>query len=193
MLFSPCSHAERRFWEFFTAHIRNPNTRLAYLTASRRFAAWCERWGLVLHQIEPVVVAAYVEHLTSRLAAPSVKQHLAALRMLFDWLVVGQVLPFNPAYSVRGPKHVVKSGKTPVSGKARREFLDLVKKAATDAKTNEGWFLTSVLGTRIRKRKPGIRYRDYGHRTLIGILKAYPNDIETKRENNTDLLRVKRQ
>ena len=82
-------------------------------------------------------------------------------------------------------------GKAPVSGKARREFLDLVKRAATDAKTNEGWFLTSVLGTRIRKIKPGIRYRDYGHRTLIGILKTYPDDIETKRVNNADLLRVK--
>ena len=83
--------------------------------------------------------------------------------------------------------------KAPVSGKARGEFLDLVKRAATEAKTNEGWFLTSVLGTRIRKVKPGIRYRDYGHRTLIGILKTYPDDIETKRENNVDLLRAKRQ
>ena len=106
VLFSPSAHAERRFWEFFTAHIRNPNTRLAYLTAARRFATWCERRGLGLDQVEPMVVAAYVEQLSGVLSAPSVKQHLAALRMLFDWLVVGQVLPFNPAYSVRGPKHV---------------------------------------------------------------------------------------
>ena len=26
VLFSPSAHAEWRFWEFFTAHIRNPNT-----------------------------------------------------------------------------------------------------------------------------------------------------------------------
>ena len=90
-LFSPSTHAERRFWEFFTAHIRNPNTRLAYLTAARRFAAWCERRGLALDQVEPMVVAAYVEQLSGALSAPSVKQHLAALRILFDWLVVGQV------------------------------------------------------------------------------------------------------
>ena len=83
-------------------------------------------------------------------------------------------------------------GNPPVSGKARREFLDLVTRAATATKTNEGWFLTSVLGTQIRKIKPNIQYRDYGHRTLIGVLKTYPVDIETKRENNTDLLRVKR-
>jgi site-specific recombinase XerC len=43
-----------------------------------------------------------------------VKQHLAALRMLFDWMVIGQVIPMNPAHAVRGPKHVVKKGKTPV-------------------------------------------------------------------------------
>ena len=125
VLFSPSPHAERRFWEFFTAHIRNPNTRLAYLTAVRRFAVWCERRGLVLDQVEPMVVAAYVEQLSGALSAPSVKQHLAALRMLFDWLVVGQVLPFNPAASVRGPKHVIKTGKTPVLSAAEtRALLD---------------------------------------------------------------------
>ena len=125
VLFSPSPHAERRFWEFFTAHIRNPNTRLAYLTAVRRFAAWCEQRGLALHQVEPMVVAAYVEQLSGALAAPSVKQHLAALRMLFDWLVISQVLPFNPANSVRGPKHVVKTGKTPVLSAAEtRALLD---------------------------------------------------------------------
>ena len=125
VLFSPTTHAERRFWEFFTAHIRNPNTRLAYFTAARRFAAWCERRNLALDQVEPMVVAAYVEQLSSALSAPSVKQHLAALRMLFDWLVVGQVLPFNPASSVRGPKHVVKAGKTPVLSAAEtRALLD---------------------------------------------------------------------
>ena len=46
--------------------------------------------------------------------APGVKQQLPAVRMLFDWLVTGQVLPMNPAAAVRGPKHVVKTGKTPV-------------------------------------------------------------------------------
>jgi site-specific recombinase XerC len=48
------------------------------------------------------------------LSKPTVKQHLAAIRMLFDWLVVGQVLAVNPAAAVRGPKYVIKKGKTPV-------------------------------------------------------------------------------
>ena len=72
-----------------------------------------------------MLVAAYVEALTRALSPATVKQHLAALRMLFDWLVVGQVLPFNPASSVRGPGHVVKAGKTPVlSAKETRALLD---------------------------------------------------------------------
>ena len=124
-LFSTSERAERRFWEFFTSHIRNRNTRLAYLAAVRRFAEWSERRGLALDQVEPMVVAAYVEQLTFALSPASVKQHLAALRMLFDWLVVGQVLPFNPASSVRGPKHIVKTGKTPVlTAKETRAVLD---------------------------------------------------------------------
>ena len=42
------------------------------------------------------------------------KQHLAALRVLSDWLVTGHVLDVNPAHAVRGPKYVAKKGKTPV-------------------------------------------------------------------------------
>ena len=113
------------FRELFTAHIRNPNTRLAYLAAARRFAAWCERRGVTLDRVEPVVVAAHVEELSRTLSPASVKQHFAALRMLFDWRVAGQVLAFNPAGSVRGPRHVVKSGKTPVlSAQETRALLD---------------------------------------------------------------------
>lgn len=101
-----------RFIEFFTANIRNKNTRAAYVQASSQFFAWCEERGLRLSDITPVVVAGYIE--THAGSAPTVKQHLAAIRMLFDWLVIGQVVPTNPAHSVRGPKHVVKRGKTPV-------------------------------------------------------------------------------
>jgi site-specific recombinase XerC len=55
-----------------------------------------------------------MEVLQTTAAKPTVKLHLAAIRMLFDWLVVGQVLAVNPAHAVRGPKHVVRRGKTPV-------------------------------------------------------------------------------
>jgi integrase/recombinase XerD len=108
------SDAVRRFIEFFTANIRNRNTRAAYARASARFARWCDARGIALAQLTPVIVAAYIEELGQHEARPTVKQHLAALRMLFDYLVTGQIIPTNPAYAVRGPKHVVKTGRTPV-------------------------------------------------------------------------------
>ncbi|MGE0279041.1 MAG: tyrosine-type recombinase/integrase [Rhizobiaceae bacterium] len=108
-------HAARRFLEFFAATIRNKNTRIAYYRAACSFFSWLEQRGIVeLVDIEPLHVAAYVEALQDTAAKPTVKQHLAAVRMLFDWLVVGQVLAVNPAHAVRGPKHVIKRGKTPV-------------------------------------------------------------------------------
>ncbi len=105
--------ARRRFLEFFAATIRNKNTRAAYARATRDFFVWCDLRGLQnLDDIEPLAVAAYVEQLTGRRSAPTVKQHLAALRMLFDWLVTGQVIPHNPASACRVPCHVVRRGKT---------------------------------------------------------------------------------
>ena len=134
-LFTTTPAAARRTLEFFTANIRNPNTRKAYAKAVGDFAAWCGLNGLQkLGAIEPVHVAAYVEQLQGRLAAPSVKLNLAALRMLFDWLVVGQVMPMNPASSVRGPRHSVRKGKTSVlSAEEARALLD-----AIDASTLTG-------------------------------------------------------
>lgn len=127
-LFAPNEAAAKRFIEFFAANIRNPNTRRAYVRAVMDFAAWCERHRLTdLVDIEPLHVAAYVEQLGDRLAKPSVKQCLAAIRMLFDWLVVGQVVTANPAAPVRGPKHVVRKGKTAVlSAEETRTLLDSI-------------------------------------------------------------------
>jgi integrase/recombinase XerD len=104
-----------RFLEFFTVNIRNKNTRRAYFDAVAKFSAWCDGKGLHdLAAIEPVHVAAFVEDLGRVHAKPTVKQHLAALRMLFDWLVTGQILASNPAHAVRGPRHSVRKGKTAV-------------------------------------------------------------------------------
>ena len=111
-----------RYIEFFTANIRNPNTRRAYVRACARFFGWCEDRQLDLSAIRPFHVAAWVEQLQNTVSAPSAKQQLAALRMLCDWLVVGQILPFNPAASVRGPRHAPTVGRTPVleAGEWRR-------------------------------------------------------------------------
>lgn len=128
-----------RFVEFFTVNIRNQNTRAAYGRAVVAFLQWCEEKGINnLRQIQPVQVAAYIEQLQQERSAPTVKQHLACIRMLFDWLVTGQVIPTNPVHSVRGPRHSVSKGSTPVlSSEEARELL-------------RGMDVSSVVGLRDR-------------------------------------------
>jgi site-specific recombinase XerD len=136
-------NAARRFIEFFAATIRNKNTRMAYYRATCHFFAWVEQHEIgELADIEPIHVAAYIEVLQTASAKPTVKLHLAAIRMLFDWLIVGQVLAINPAHAVRGPKHVIKRGKTPVltEEQARRLLasIKIVKKVTlTDGSAAE--------------------------------------------------------
>jgi integrase/recombinase XerD len=127
-LFLAKPKAAERFWEFFTANIRNRNTRRAYYKAVSRFSDWCERNGIRdPGRVKPIHVAAFIEELMREVSKPTVKQHLAALRMLFDWLVVGQIINVNPAHAVRGPKHSVKKGKTPVlTAEEARTLLDSI-------------------------------------------------------------------
>ncbi len=114
-VFTARPEARSRLRDFFTSHIRNPNTRRAYMEAVRQFSAFCAEHGILdLAQVEPIHVAAFVESQLQLHSKTTVKQRLAALRMLFDWMVVGQILSVNPAHAVRGPKHSQKRGKTPV-------------------------------------------------------------------------------
>lgn len=111
-LFLADAKLSERFREFFAANIRNRNTRRAYYKAVCSFSDWCEGRGLFdLAKVKPIHVAAYVEELQRTHSKPTVKQHLAALGMLFDWLVVGHIMDVNPAHAVRGPKHVVKKAR----------------------------------------------------------------------------------
>ena len=104
--------AEKAFWEYFVATIRNKNTRMAYARQVVKFFDWCTEAGLTLELIEPHHVAYYLEIFPG--SPPSCKQALAAIRKLFDWLVIRQIMPVNPAHPVKGPTYIVKKGKTPV-------------------------------------------------------------------------------
>jgi site-specific recombinase XerD len=151
--FAPTPPAAKRVLEFFTTQIENDHTRKAYLNATRRFAAWCKARGIAeLSAVEPFHVAAFLkdlqdkEHPPKPFTTPTVKQHLAALRMLFDWLVTGQVIPVNPAHAVRGPKHVVKKGKTPVlTAEEARELLDSIVIARNTARRGQPESLEPLL------------------------------------------------
>jgi site-specific recombinase XerD len=69
----------------------NKNTRAAYARAAGAFLRWCEGQGIgELGRVQPVHVAAYIEGLQNERSAPTVKQHLACIRILFDWLVTGR-------------------------------------------------------------------------------------------------------
>lgn len=120
--------ASYRFLEFFTARIRNPHTRRSYGRSVGDFCAWLEARGMRdITQVNSFIVAAWVEHMQQEHPAPTVKQRLAAVRMMFDWLATGGVMPFNPATAVRGPRHSVKKGKTPVLAPAEaRQLLDSI-------------------------------------------------------------------
>jgi len=134
-IFTARPEARTRLRDFFISHIRNPNTRRAYREAVRQFSAFCAEHDIRdLAQAEPIHVAAFVETQLKLHSKPTVKLRLAALRMFFDWMVVGQVIPTNAAHAVRWPKHSQRRGKTPVlqadeartlttvAGRAKREL-----------------------------------------------------------------------
>lgn len=106
------SSAIQRFVEFFSVNLRSPNTRQAYAHAVDRFLDWCVARGLGLTDISPLIVAEYTENHPG--SESTVKQHLAAIRRFFDWMATGGLISGNPAAPVRGPKHIVRRGKTPV-------------------------------------------------------------------------------
>ena len=124
--------AEYAYADFFKAKIGNPNTRKAYKRAVDRFLGWCQARGLSLRQVTSFVVGDYLElHLDDKdgrpLAAPSKKQHLAALRHFFDNQQMYHGVGINPASSVRGPKHSAREGKTPAFDERQvRTLLDSV-------------------------------------------------------------------
>ena len=128
LIASADNRAQLRFVEFFAVTIRNPHTRRAYGRAIGEFLGWCSLHGIPsLVTVQPLHVATWIEQLGHEVSAPTVKQRLAGVRHLFDWLVTGQVVPTNPAASVRGPSHSVRRGKTPVLDPTEaRRLLDAI-------------------------------------------------------------------
>jgi site-specific recombinase XerD len=135
--------AAERFIDFFTSNIRNRHTREAYGRAVNDFLRWCEAHKVhSLAEVKSLHVATWIEAQALEASAPTVKQRLAAVRHLFDWLVVGQIVPLNPASSVRGPKHIVRKGKTPVLEPAEaRALIDSI-----DASTHVGLRDRALIG-----------------------------------------------
>jgi Phage integrase, N-terminal SAM-like domain len=155
-------HAARRFLEFFAATIRNKNTRMAYYRAACSFFAWLEEHGIVeLVDIEPMHVAAYVEALQDSAAKPTVKQHLAAVRILFDWLVIGQIIASGRRLSHDPPPH----RRSRLQAKARLPRVSrdrhhrLSRGLAAPSKTPRRWRRTKAHARRSSTTAPVTRSR----------------------------------
>ena len=164
--------AVERFLEFFAASISNERTRAAYGRAVGQFLSWCAARGLGLRAIAPLHVAAYIR--THPGSAPTVKQYLAAIRVLCDWLVVHQVLPVNPAAAVRGPKHVVTKGATPVLTPAEtRSLLDGIDPGSLVGLRDRALLSVMVYSFARVSAVVGMRRRDYFLQGTRGWLRLH--------------------
>lgn len=206
--------AQIRFLEFFAATIRNANTRRAYARAILDFLTWCEGRGVKsVAGVQPIHVGSYIESLSLARSAPTTKQHLAAIRHLFDWLVMGQVVPLNPAASVRGPPHSVRRGKTPVLDPTEaRQLLDAID-ISTPAGLRDraliGLMVFSfarvgaALGMRVedayvQNRRLWVRLQEKGgkihempcHHSLEAYLDAYLDGCDLRRDQKGPLFRT---
>jgi integrase/recombinase XerC len=208
------TQAQRRFLEFFAAAIRNAHTRKAYMRACGEFLAWCEaRQVRALVDIEPLHVAAWIEQLGQTVSAPTVKQRLAGVRHLFDWLVTGQVVPVNPAASVRGPAHSVRRGKTSVLApdEARRllDAIDVTTPAGLRDRALIGLMVYSfarigaalemrVEDVFVQNRRLWVRLHEKGgkrhempcHHNLEDYLAAYLDGCELRKDRKGPLFRT---
>lgn len=183
--------AERRFLEYFAARLSNENTRKAYARAWVRFASWTEAHGLAFETIDSVMAATYVESLRRELSAATVKQHLAALRVLSDWLVTGGALAVNPFAAVRGPRHVVKEGKTPVLFKEDAQKL----LASFDTSHVIGLRDRAIVATMIYtfarvSAVVGLRVRDYNAKERQATLRLVEKGSQHRRVPVHHLLAV---
>ena len=164
--------AVQRFLEFFAGRIANERTRAAYGLAVGQFLAWCEARGLRLGDVAPLHVATYIR--THPGSVPTVKQHLAAIRMLCDWLVVNQVLPVNPAAAVRGPKHVVTKGSTPVLTPAEaRKLLDHIDTGTLAGLRDRALFSVMLYSFARVSAVLGMRRKDYFQQGSRGWLRLH--------------------
>lgn len=115
LLFDESPESRKAFWEYFLVDIENDGTRKTYLGAIRQFSDWCSLNGIDLISIEPIMISMYIKTLKPRLNIPSRKLHLTAIRQLFKWLVVKQIIPSNPATDVTSPRYSQGGvGRTPV-------------------------------------------------------------------------------
>lgn len=129
------AHGQAGNWaweEYFGGRIRNTHTRRSYLAAVKGFLMWCHDQGAELRDISPGMVGRYFD--IHQGSVPTKKQHMSAIRGLFDVLVERHVIVLNPALSVRTERYSVVEGKTPpvTVEQSRRLLSSISLKTAVD-------------------------------------------------------------
>jgi integrase/recombinase XerD len=162
--------AVKRWAEFFTVPIRNPNTRQAYYRAINQFLAWCDQAGFRhLEDIEPITVAAYIERHPGSPATK--KQHMAAIRMLFSWLTEKGILAMNPAREVQTERFSRIDGKTPAFAEGEIQQLLNSINVSDSIGLRDRAFLATLAYTFARiSAVIGLRVQDYfpsGKRSVL--------------------------
>ncbi|CAN5601025.1 tyrosine-type recombinase/integrase [soil metagenome] len=105
-IFTCCPATRTSMREFFSSHLRCSNTRRAYREAVRQFSSFCTECNIEdLGQVQTSHIRAFMDWQRRFHSEATIRQRLSALRTLFDWMVVSQILSLNPAQAVRGPKH----------------------------------------------------------------------------------------
>ena len=201
----------QRFIEFFLVNIRNKNTRSSYAQAIKQFLEWCDERGLEFSNINSLAIAAYIEQHPG--SDPTINQHLAAIRSMFAWMVSGEILAKNPATEVRGPKHRVKKGKTPVlTDDEMRDLLDSNDVSHVVGLRDRALIATmifsfarigAVLGMKVsdyfpkgkrfwlRLHEKGGKYHEVpAHHTVEQYLDAYIREGSLTEERDTPLFRT---
>jgi hypothetical protein len=108
------------FLELLGARVRNPNTRSPYRVAWRSFLVFCSARRLELESVKAYHVGAWLDqHPGSR---STQRQHLAAVRLLFDSLMMRGIVEYNPAARARPPRLVRESSHTAVFEARRNRF-----------------------------------------------------------------------
>ena len=184
---------ERATLEFLNDGRRSANTKQAYANAAMRFLNWCEDRALHLEDVTPFMVRAYVKQMQRDYAAATVKQHLAAIRLLFDHLVLAGVLPLNPATGVRPPQTIAKprkSGAAVLRPDEARRLLDSIE-ASDRSGLRDRALLGAMLDTRARVSGiVAMDVKDYGHDERGRFLRLRGRDGKTHEVPVSDTLRA---
>src|SRR5208337_2365775 len=106
--------------------VRNSNTRKAYKAAWRSFFEFCSEYKLELDRVKPYHFGLWLKRHTGSVATQ--RQHLAAVRLLFDHLLEKGVVDINPAARAKPPRLERESAHTAVFEQNEiKAFLEAIK------------------------------------------------------------------